>query len=90
MTREEFVNIFVRKNKLIRSINRSIIALIVGVIFYCCLVLLSYGLHGLWNVAYFIVGWFIAEAMTVGYYFVFVYDKEKLKLDEEIIKDIIE
>lgn len=89
MTREEFLNIFVRKKNIARSIIICLAGLLLSVLIYCGIALwYDYVLFSIFP--YFIGGWFIAEAITILYYFVFVYSKEKLKLNEQIIRDIIE
>jgi len=88
MTREEFVNVFVKRRKIAQSLILTLIALVVGTLVFSGVSIFAY--KKVVNLEYFIVGWFAAEAITILYYYIFVYGKEKLKLNEDMIRDIIE
>lgn len=91
MTREEFLNVFVRKKKIVRSVSLTLIAFFVGVLVFSGIFIYLNPKENVWDhIPYFVLGWLLAEAGTIGYFFAFAYGKEKLRLDEELCRDIIE
>lgn len=87
MTKQDFVNIFVRQ----RKIKKTIIVELSIFLFSIFIYLLSVKFMNIeLKPIEFSIGWFLAEIMSIVFWLVFSFKSEKEKFNNELVKDIIE
>jgi hypothetical protein len=89
MTKDEFINVFVKKRKVTKTILLNIATWLIAIIVYSLTSLLFFNLETIMVIT-FASGWLVGELITVLFFYIFFYQSETTKMNESIIKDIIE
>ena len=90
MTKNEFVNTFVRQRKIKKTIILEFSVFVAATLFFALVTRLTGNKFDVTAAMLFSIGWFLAEIFSIAFWYFLSFQSEKEKFNNEICKDIIE